>query len=100
MAVSLVVVCLVPIVTYKSGDITRQENYRQIARATVASKLLELLILQRCEEKLYTADAQFGFKSAHSTETCIYVLKEVLNLYISRGSLLTVLITGCCITNC
>jgi hypothetical protein len=84
--VPLVEVCLVPIVKNKSGDITSQENYRPIALATVASKLLELLILQRFEEKLYTADAQFGFKPDHSTETCIYVLNEVLNLYISRGS--------------
>jgi hypothetical protein len=66
--VVLVEVCLAPIVKNKSDDITSQDNYRPIALATVASKLLELLILSRCEEKMYTADAQFGFKSDHSTE--------------------------------
>jgi hypothetical protein len=68
--VTLVEVCLVPIVKNKNCDITSPYNYRPIALVTVASKILELLILQRCEDKLYTADAQFGFQSDHSTETC------------------------------
>jgi hypothetical protein len=44
------------------------------------------IYLQRCEYNLYTADAKFGFKSNHSTETCIYVLKEIIHFYVSRGS--------------
>jgi hypothetical protein len=79
-------VCLIPIVKNKCADVTCKDNYRPIALATVASKLMEMLILQRCENNLYTADAQFGFKPNHSTETCIYVLKEIIHLYVSRGS--------------
>jgi hypothetical protein len=61
MAVPLVEVCLVPIVTNKSGDITRQENYRPIALATVASKLLEILILhldvkKSCVQQMLSSD--------------------------------------------
>jgi hypothetical protein len=84
--VTLVEMCHVPIVKNENCDITSPNNYRPIALATVASKILELLILWRCEDKLYTADAQFGFKSDHPTETCIYVLKEILHFYKSRGS--------------
>ena len=30
------------------------------------------MINVKCEEFLYTSDNQFGFKSGHSTEFCIY----------------------------
>jgi hypothetical protein len=35
---------------------------------------------------VYTAEAQFDFKSNHSTETCIYGLKEIIHVYVIRGS--------------
>jgi hypothetical protein len=59
-------VCLIPIVQNKCADVTGKDNYRPMALATVASKLMEMLILQRCDNK----DAQFGFKSNHSTVVC------------------------------
>ena len=39
----------------------------------------------------YTSDNQFGFKSSHSTDLCIYTLKEFIDYYKSRGT--TVYIT-------
>ena len=35
----------------------------------------------KCEEFLYTSDNQFGFKSGHSTEFCIYTLQEYIEFY-------------------
>ena len=59
---------LVAVVQSKSGDISDRNNYRPIARASVVSKLFELMLLNRCEQFLHSADNQFGFKSGLSTD--------------------------------
>ena len=33
-----------------------------------------------------TSDNQFGFKSCHSTDLCIYTLKEFIDYYKTRGT--------------
>ena len=53
--------------------------------------MLESLILVKCEEFLYTSDNQFGFKSGHSTEFCIYTLQEYIEFYKRRNT--TVFVT-------
>ena len=77
---------LVPIVKNKLKPATDSENYRPIAIATAMSKLFELFILSKNEEFLYTTDNQFGFKKGHSTELCIFALKEIVNYYNCQGS--------------
>ena len=52
----------------------------------VASKLLELLILDTCKDTINTSDSQFGFKEKHSTDMCIFTLKETVQYYVSLGS--------------
>ena len=52
--------------------------------ATITSKVLESLILVKCEEFFYTSDNQFRFKSGHSTEFCIYTLQEYIEFYKSE----------------
>ena len=54
--------------------------------ALAASKIFETLILNRIENYLVTSDNQFGFKPKHSTELCIYALKEVVNYYKSLNT--------------
>ena len=66
-------------------------NYRPIALATIVSKMFESVLLFKCAEYLSTSDNQFGFKSSHSTDLCIYTLKEFIDYYKSRGT--TVYIT-------
>ena len=79
-------VVLVPLLKSKSGLITDSNNYRPIALANIFSKLLEHVILSRCEVYLTTSDNQFGFKSKHSTDQCIFAFKEVVRYYIRHGS--------------
>jgi hypothetical protein len=43
-------------------------------------------MLKRCNDTLQSSDFQFGFKSNHSTEMCIYALKEVINVYVTHAS--------------
>ena len=83
---SLMSVILVPIIKDKSGKINSKDNYRPIAIASIMSKLLEIILLERLTNHLSTTSHQFGFKSGHSTDACIYVLKEAINSYISQQS--------------
>ena len=61
---------IVLIIKNKCGNLADSNNYSPIAIATIVSKLF-----------LYTYDNQFGFKSKHSTELCIYTLKEFIDYY-------------------
>ena len=72
---------LVPIVKDNRSKLTSIENYRPIAKASCISKLLELCILHRIENFIQAAENQFGFKKAIGTDSCIYVLKEILNKF-------------------
>ena len=44
------------------GNISSSNNFRPIALATIISKLLESILLMKCEEYLCTSANQFGFK--------------------------------------
>ena len=77
----LIQTTIVPIIKNKCGNISSSNNYRPIALATIISKLLESILLKKCEEYLYTSANQFGFKKAHGTELCIYTLREYIELY-------------------
>ena len=83
---SLLTVILVPIIKNKAGNRNSIDNYRPIALASVLSKVLENIILVRIEHLLLTNPNQFGYKREHSTDQCIYTLKETVNLYSSLKS--------------
>ena len=68
-----------PIVKNKSGNLSDSSNYRPIALATIVSKMFKSVLLFKCAECLSTSDNQFGFKSSHSTDLCIYTLKEFID---------------------
>ena len=65
---TLMSVVLVPIVKDKTGKISSKDNYRPIALASVLSKLIERIILDRIDTCLLTSPNQFGFKSNHGTD--------------------------------
>ena len=77
---------IVLIVKNKSGNLSDSSNYRPIALATIISKMFESVLLLKCAEYLSTSDNQFGFKSCHSTDLCIYTLKEFIDYYKTRGT--------------
>ena len=68
---------IVPIIKNKKGLITDKDNYRPIAITSVVSKILELLLLDRVQFQLETSSNQFGFKSKHGTDMCVYTLKQI-----------------------
>ena len=79
-------VILVPLLKSKLKPACDSDNYRPIAIATSISKIFELHILAKCTQLLYTSDNQFGFKRKHSTDICIFVLKDILNYFNRLGS--------------
>ena len=70
----------------QAGDVTDKGNFRHIALSSVISKVLEHVLLNYIESHLYISDNQFGFKAKHSTDQCIYLLKEVIQFYKSHKS--------------
>ena len=64
------------------GDITDMDNYRPITLTTVTSKLLEILILERFSSQLNcSSNNQHGFKAHHSTDTCVFIFKQIVQYY-------------------
>ena len=86
MPANMIETTIVHIIKNKCGNLADSNNYRPIAIATIVSKLFESVILYKCEEFLYTCGNQFGFKSKHSTELCIYTLKEFIDYYKQRST--------------
>ena len=78
---SMIAVQLVPVIKDKTGKINSKDNYRPIALASVLSKVLETIILNRIEMYISTNYNQFGFKRKHGTDMCIFALKELLSKY-------------------
>ena len=54
--------------------------------SSIASKIFEHIIILRLEQYLWTNDNQFGFKSGHSTDLCIYALSEFIEYFKSRST--------------
>ena len=75
---SMLAVVLVPIIKDKTGRVDRIDNYRPIALASVVSKVVERILLDRISHFLETCPNQFVFKRHIGTDTCIYVLKEMV----------------------
>ena len=83
---SIIFSCVTPVLKDKAGNASDMSNYRPIALTPVLSKVLERMILQKTLQYLTTCDNQFGFKSNHSTDLCIYALKETIQYFISHDT--------------
>ena len=86
MPQSMINLVIIPIIKNKSEDFTDKNNYRPIALSSIISKVFEHTIEIRFEEYLWTNDNQFGFKSRHSTNLCIYALTEFIEYFKSRST--------------
>jgi len=77
---------IVPLVKHKTGNMQDKNNYRPIALVTAASKVLEIVILNHIELYIDTSHNQFGFKRKHSTDICVFALKNVIQFYKQHNS--------------
>ena len=85
---------IVPVIKNKCGNLADSKNYRPIAIATIVSTLYESTILYKCKDFLNTCENQFGFKRKHSTEFCIYTLKEFIDYCKQRSTTIFVTFLG------
>ena len=83
---------IVSIVKNKCGNLSDSNNYRLVAISNVCSKIFEHVILYLCEDYLWTADNQFGFKAGLGSDMCIYALREFVEHYKARST--TVFVSG------
>ena len=65
---------------WKTRMVTLQAN-RAVALSTVASKILEIILVNHIEEYIVTKENQFAYKKGHSTDMCIFTLKECIGYY-------------------
>ena len=79
-------VIIIPLLKSKLRDPSSSDNYRPIAIATCFSKIVERIIYRRIENYLFTCDNQFGFRKNHSTDMCIFMLKDIVNYYRSLNT--------------
>ena len=86
MPQSMINSVIIPIIKNKSGDFTDKNNCRLIALSSIISKVFEHTIVIRPKEYLWINDNQFGFKSGHSTDLCIYALTEFIENFIIRST--------------
>ena len=77
---------IVPLIKNKTGDTSDKGNYRPVAIVSACSKIFECVLLGLIEVYLCTSDNQFGFKSKHSTDLCIYTLKSIIQYYKGHNS--------------
>lgn len=83
---SMLSVLLVPVIKDTTCKVSSIGNYRPIALASILSKVLEQILFDRLQEYIITTDNHFGFKKKHSTDVCIYALKELVTKYKRHGS--------------
>ena len=83
---SMIAVVLVPIVKNKRASICSKSNYRPIALGSIVSTIFEKMLYDRISYALTTCSNQFGFKTKHSTDMCIYAFKEAVLKYRSLNS--------------
>ncbi len=60
----------------KAGDFTDLNNNGPTSVAKCITKVIELIVFNRKEVLLDTAYNQFGYKSKHSTDMCVYSLSN------------------------
>ena len=78
---SMMSVVLIPIIKDKKAKVSNFsiDNYRPVAIASVVSKVVERILLDRLSEYLDTMGNQFGFKKKLGTDMCNYSLKEIID---------------------
>ena len=84
--INYVIYVIIPLIKKKCGDQTDKNHYKPIALSSIISKVFEHIIAERLEIYLWTNDNQFGFKSGHSTDLCIYALIKFIEYYKSRST--------------
>ena len=66
------------------GDLCSSDNHRGITLCSALCKVVDIIVINKHRDKLFTSNLQFAFKPEHSTNMGMTVLKEVASYYNSR----------------
>ena len=66
----------IPLVKDKTGSLNDMDNYGGITLSPIISKLLEMTVLEICNEFLTTDSLQFGFETGTGCADAIFTLKS------------------------
>ena len=72
-----------------SNNVSRNlsvDDFRGISISPIVSKVFEKCVLERYQRFFETPDNQFGFKKGISCSHAIYLVKSVVDHYVSQGS--------------
>ena len=82
----MVLSTLVPIPKSRKKSLSDSSNYRSIALSSILGKVLDSIIMNKNVDIMLSEYMQFGFKAAHSTTQCTFVMEEIIDLYTRNGS--------------
>ncbi len=77
---------MVPIPKSRWANLSSSDNFRAITISSILSKLLDVIILIKEEDKLCTSSLKFGFKHSSSTSLCTAMIQETISYYVHGGS--------------
>lgn len=77
---------LVPIPKDKRKSLSSSSNYRAIALSSIVGKVLDHVLLAKCQDTFSTSPWQYGFKKKLSTNHCTFVVKETIQHYLNNDS--------------
>ena len=70
----------------RRGSLKRSDYYRGISLVNSICKLVDILIIAKCQAYMHTSDLQFAFKRDHSTVLCTAVLLKTVSHFTEGGS--------------
>ena len=68
------------------GSLHSSNNYRGISLCNALCKLIDIILIEKCDGYLYTSELQFAYKRDHSTMLCTAVFKETVSHFLENGS--------------
>ena len=77
---------IIPVINNKNKRVNDKGNYRPICLSNICSKIVKISLARRFYGHLHSTHNQFGFKSEHGTELCVFAFNELLRYYVEHGS--------------
>ena len=68
------------------GSLHSSNNYRGISLCNALCKLIDLIIIEKCDGYLYTSELQFAYKRDHYTMLCTAVFKDTVSHFLENCS--------------
>ena len=68
------------------GSLHSSNKYTEISLCNALCKLIDLIIIEKCDGYLYTSELQFAYKRDRSTMLCTAVFKETESHFLENGS--------------